>query len=333
MVTMNSNTRLEDVTLTFTSSSTVTSGAEYVGVYIEGSNILSTKLRVMVLNMTNYNPGGNVVGVLTRGDIASPELPTSADTLRGSTININTSGQVGGYASCVRVAGQNRVSERDMNNFLVGTNCSGTRLIAKETVSAGYLDMRASLVAAIGTGLTNCSLAEISQTNLSSVIILSYTRLQNHSANGLGFTTAQIPTNVVYTLYEATGTWSTAEFNETYYITPGTQNIANAIKTAGVEVPFVVEQDCIFHGITMNINNPIISNGIMTADIYHNSLVASNLIVSLSLSAVGGTTRIINDIISHKLLKGETLYTVVTGNGATGNQSTFHSLQVNFALL
>lgn len=333
MVTMNSNTRLEDVTLTFTSSSTVTSGAEYVGVYIEGSNILSTKLRVMVLTMTNYNPGGNVVGVLTRGDIASPELPTSADTLRGSTININTSGQIGGYASCVRIAGQNRVSERDMNNFLVGTNCSGTQLIAKETVSAGYLDMRASLIAATGTGLTNCSLAEISQTNLSSVIILSYTRLQNHSANGLGFTTAQIPTNVIYTLYEATGTWSTGEFNDTYYITPGTQNIASAIRTAGVEVPFVVEQDGIFHGITMNINNPIINNGVMTATIYHNSVVASNIITSLSLSAAGGTTRIINDLISHKLLKGETLYTVVTGTGATGAQTTFHSLQVNFALL
>jgi hypothetical protein len=333
MVTMNSNCRIEDVTLAFTSSSTVTSGAEYVGFYIEGSNVLSTKIRGMVLNMSNYNPGGNVVGVLTRGDIASPELPTSADTMRGSTININTSGQIGGYASCVRVAGQTRVSERDMNNFLVGTNCSGTQLIAKETVSAGYLDMRASLIAATGTGLTNCSLAEISQTNLSSVIILSYTRLQYHSANGLGFTTAQIPTNVVYTLYEATGTWSQGEFNETYYITPGTQNIANAIKTAGVEVPFVVEQDCIFHGITMNINNPIISNGVMTATIYHNSVVASNIITSLSLSAVGGTTRIINDVISHKLLKGETLYTVVTGNGAAGAQSTFHSLQVNFALL
>ena len=333
MVTMNSNTRIEDLTLTMTSSSDITSGAEYVGFYIEGSNVISSKIRTMVLNMSNYNPEGNVVGVLTRGDIANPELPTSADTLRASTLNINTSGQIGGYANCVRIAGQTRVSERDMNNFLVGTNCSGSRLIAKETVSAGYLDMRASLISATGSGLTNCSLAEISQTNLSSVIILSYTRLQNYSANGLGFTTAQIPTNVIYTLYESTGTWSTAEFNDTYYITPGTQNIANAIKTAGNEVPLVVEQDCIFHNITMNINNPIISNGILTSYIYHNSVVASNLITSLSLSAVGGTTRIINDLISHKLLKGETLYTVVTGTGATGNQSTFHSVQVNFALL
>jgi hypothetical protein len=83
----------------------------------------------------------------------------------------------------------------------------------------------------------------------------------------------------------------------------------------------------------MNINNPIINNGVMTATIYHNSVVASNIITSLSLSAAGGTTRIINDLISHKLLTGETLYTVVTGNGATGAQTTFHSLQVNFALL
>jgi hypothetical protein len=333
MVTMNSNCRIEDVTLTFTSSSTVTSGAEYVGFYIEGSNALSTKIRGMVLNMSNYNPGGNVVGVLTRGDIPAPEVPTSADTMRGSTININTSGQIGGYASCVRVAGQNRVSERDMNNFLVGTNCSGSRLIAKETVSAGYLDMRASLIAATGTGLTNCSLAEISQTNLSSVIILSYTRLQYHSANGLGFTTAQIPTNIVYTLYEPTGTWSTGEFNTAYYLTPGTQNVATTITNSTFSVPFIVEQECLLYGVYLNLNNPIINNGVMTADIYNNSIVSSNLIVSLSLSAAGGTTVTSNYVVSHKLLKGETLYTVATGTGATGAQTTFHSLQINFALL
>jgi len=333
MVTMNSNCRIEDVTLTFTSSSTLTSGAEYVGVYIEGSNVLSSKIRGMVLNMSNYNSGGNVVGVLTRGDIASPELPTSADTMRGSTININTSGQIGGYASCVRVAGQTRVSERDMNNFLVGTNCSGSRLIAKETVSAGYLDMRASLIAATGTGLTNCSLAEISQTNVSSVIILSYTRLQYHSANGLGFTTAQIPTNVVYTLYEPTGTWSTGEFNTAYYLTPGTQNITTTITTSSFSVPFLVEQDSILHGVYLNLNNPIINNGVMTADIYNNSIVASNRIVSLSLSAAGGTTVTSNYAVSHTLSKGETLYVVATGSGATGAQTTFHSLQINFALL
>jgi hypothetical protein len=333
MVTMNSNCRIEDVTLTFTSSSTLTSGAEYVGFYMQGSNVVSSKLRGMVLNMTNYNPRGNVVGVLTRGDIASPELPTSADTMRGSTININTSGQIGGYASCVRVAGQNRVSERDMNNFLVGTNCSGTRLIAKETVSAGYLDMRASLIAATGTGLTNCSLAEISQTNLSSVIILSYTRLQYHSANGLGFTTAQIPTNVVYTLYEPTGTWSAGEFNTAYYLTPGTQNITTTITTSAFSVPFIVEQGCLLYGVYLNLNNPIINSGVMTADIYNNSIVASNLIVSLSLSAAGGTTVTSNYAVSHTLNKGESLYVVATGSGAGGAQTTFHSLQINFALL
>jgi hypothetical protein len=333
MVTMNSNCRIEDVTLTFTSSSTLTSGAEYVGFYIEGSNVLSTKIRGMVLNMSNYNPGGNVVGVLTRGDIASPELPTSADTMRASTLNINTSGQIGGYASCVRVAGQTRVSERDMNNFLVGTNCSGTRLIAKETVSAGYLDMRASLISASGTALTNCSLAEISQTNVSSVIILSYTRLQYHSANGLGFTTAQIPTNIVYTLYEPTGTWSAGEFNTAYYLTPGTQNVATTITTSAFSVPFIVEQDCLLHGAYLNLNNPIINSGVMTADIYHNSIVASNLLVSLSLSAAGGTTRTSNYALSHKLYEEESLYVVATGTGAGGAQTTFHSLQINFALL
>jgi cytoskeletal protein CcmA (bactofilin family) len=333
MVTMNSNCRIEDVTLTFTSSSTLTSGAEYVGFYIEGSNVVSSKIRGMVLNMTNYNPGGNVAGVLTRGDIPAPEVPTSADTMRGSTININTSGQIGGYASCVRVAGQNRVSERDMNNFLVGTNCSGSRLIAKETVSAGYLDMRASLIAATGTGLTNCSLAEISQTNVSSVIILSYTRLQYHSANGLGFTTAQIPTNVVYTLYEPTGTWSAGEFNTAYYLTPGTQNVATTITNSTFSVPFIVEQDCLLYGVYLNLNNPIINSGVMTADIYNNSIVASNLIVSLSLSAAGGTTVTSNYAVSHKLNKYESLYVVATGTGAGGAQSTFHSLQINFALL
>ena len=332
MVTMNSNTRLEDVTLTFTSSSTTTPGADYVGIYIEGSNVVSSKIRGSVINMSNYNPEGNVVGVLTRGDIPNPELPTSADTFRSSTLSINTSGQIGGHANCVRIAGQTRVSERDMNNFLIATNCSGTQLLAKETVSAGYLDMRASLISAYGTGLVNCSLAEISQTNPSSSIILSYTRLQYHSANGLGFTTAQVPTNFIYTLYEATGSWSSAEFNATYYLTPGTVSIAAAITNPVVVVPMIIEQDSIIHGIFFNINSPIINSGVMTANIYHNSIVASNLVTSLSLSAAGGTIKTSNIQLSHRVAQGESIYVVAVGTGATGPQSDFHSLQVNFAL-
>ena len=328
LFTLGSNCRIEDVTLTLTSSTAVTAGAVYTAVNIDDGNIPSAKLRTMVINVTNNNPSGSCVGLLTTGNSTSPSIVTSADTIRGSTINLNTSGQQGGYAECIRVAGSNRASARDTNLFLTGTNCSGTQLIACETISAGYLDLRASILSASGdaTSYTNCSMAEISQTNPSSEIILSYTRLQYHSANSLGFTSAQIPTNIVFGIFD-TNNWTAGDFTSNYYLLPGTTRRIDAITDPTKAAPFVIEQDCILRGVYLSANASI-GASVMTLNVYHMD-PASTPVFSLSLT--GSVTNVSNNSKSYTFHNRDLMYVSVNGDGSIP-PTKLRSFQVNIGL-
>jgi hypothetical protein len=330
MFTLGSNCRIEDVTLTLTSSTAVTAGAVYTAVTVDDGNVPSAKLRTMVINLTNNNPSGSCVGILTTGTHANPSVVTSADTIRGSTINVNVSGQQGGYAQCIRVAGSNRASARDTNLFVTGTNCSGSKLIACETISAGYLDLRASILSASGdaTSYTNCSMAEISQTNPSSEIILSYTRLHYHHANALGFTSAQIPTNVVFGIFD-TNTWTDTEINKVYFLLPGTTTRTTALVSSANAAPFVIEQDCLLRGVYLSANASLVT-GVMSLNIYHMSVVPSNLVFSISIT--GAMTSTSNNTKSYTFHSGDSMYVTLSGNGATGNSPALRSFQANIGL-
>ena len=339
LFTMGSNARIEDVTLTLTSSSTVTAGAVYAAVNMDGSNIPSSKLRTMVLNVTNNNPSGSCVGILATGNIANPGTVTSADTIRGSTINVNTSGQQGGYAECIRVAGQNRVSARDTNIFLTATNCSGSRLIACETVSghSGYLDLRSSVVSATGdvNTISYSTVAEISQSDPSSQIVVSYTRLQNLEANGYGFTPAQVPTNLVFGLFRRNAHFVHNQDNRNYYLLPGTTERASAIENSTFAAPFIIEQDCLFRGFFFNANTSI-SSGSVKAQIYHNNTINSanplNPFATLQLDSSNGLSVTSNITTSYKFHKGDAMYVNISMALGTNDSSNLRSFQVNIGL-
>jgi hypothetical protein len=329
MFTLGSNCRIEDVTLTLTSSSAVTPGAVYAAVNVDDGNIPSAKLRTMVINVTNNNPSGSCVGVLATGNSTNPANVTSADTLRATTININASGQQGGYAQCIRVAGSNRTSARDTNMFATATNCTaGAKVIACETISAGYLDLRASVVSASGdaTTIANCSLAEISQTNASSEIILSYTRLQYHSANSFGFTPAQIPTNIVFGIFD-TNDWTNGDFIKTYYLLPGTGVRTTAISNAAAAAPFVIEQDCLLRGVFLSANASLGASSLLL-NVYHMD-PASTPIFSLSLT--GSSVATFNNTKSYTFHTGDFMYVTISGNNTTP-PTTLRSFQVNVGL-
>jgi hypothetical protein len=282
----------------------------------------------MVINVTNNNPSGSCVGLLTTGSSTSPSVVTSADTIRGSTINVNASGQQGGYAECIRVAGANRSSARDTNMFVTGTNCTGAQLIGCETVSAGYLDLRASIVSASGdaTSITNCSMAEISQTNPSSEIILSYTRLQYHHANSLGFTAAQIPTNIVFGIFD-TNNWTAGDFTSNYYLLPGTTRRTAAITDPTKTAPFVIEQDCLLRGVYLSANVSL-GASVMTLNVYHMDTTSTPV---FSLSLTGSVTNVANNSKSYTFHNGDLMYVSVNGDGSTPT-TALRSFQVNIGL-
>jgi hypothetical protein len=272
------------------------------------------------------------VALLTTGNYANPQIVTSADTLRGSTINVNTSGQQGGYAQCIRVAGSNRVSVQDTNLFLTATNCSGSaKLIGCETPSnSSYLDLRNCIVSASSdaTSIANCSLAEISQTNASSEIILSYTRLQYHHANTLGFTPAQIPTNITFGIYD-TNQWTEAEIERAYYLLPGTILRASAPTLTTSAAPFIIEQDCILRGVFLSANAPL-TTGTMTMNVYHSTVVPSNIVFTLSIG--GAIKSAVNNTKSYTFQNGDYMYVTLCGGGATSASPALRSFQANIGL-
>ena len=334
LFTMGSNCRIEDVTLTLTSSTTVTAGAVYAAVKMDGSNIPASKLRTMVINVTNNNPEGSCVGILATGNVANPGTVTSADTIRGSTINVNTSGQQSGYAECIRVAGQNRVSARDTNLFVTATNCSGSRLIACETVSghSGYLDLRSSVVSATGdvNTISYSTVAEISQTDPSSQIVVSYTRLENHEANGYGFTPAQVPTNIVFGLFRKNIHFDPGD-NNNYYLLPGTTERASATTDSDYAVPFIIEQDCLMRGIFFNANTTI-SSGSVKAQIYRGvTTISSNLVASIELNTPSGKV-VSNNTFSQRFNQGDEMYVNISMALENPHNTLLRSFQINVGL-
>ena len=117
LLTMNDNTRLEDLTLNLTSTNVTTN---LVGVDLPGTAADTAKLRGMVLNVDNRTvPTGsttNVYGILDGG--VGPLLPYdfALNFTRGCTINVYSNG--GGNKRAILVNAANTISLRDTNFYV-----------------------------------------------------------------------------------------------------------------------------------------------------------------------------------------------------------------------
>jgi hypothetical protein len=233
------------------------------------------------------------------------------------------------------VAGGNRVAARDTNLFVTATNCSGARVIGCETsVSSSYLDLRASVVSASADVLTisYSTVAEISQTDPSSQIILSYTRLQNLGANSYPFTPAQIPSGVLF------GVYSNQEFdhrdNGTYYLLPGTTLRTNLITNISFATPYFIQQDCLMRGLFFSANTTITS-GSVKALIYHNGITGANVIPIATTELNSSTSNVVSNLVfSYKFHRGDVMYVNLSMGLSGGNngQPGLYSFQLNVGL-
>ena len=326
MITMNSNTRLEDLTFNLTTSSTPFDST-YNLIKCTNGNSASVKIRTCVVNVFNYNPSGSAACFMSTGDSASVSNVMGADTFRGVTLNMTASGQRTGYSECIRVSGANRVSTRDAGIFLTGTNCSGATLICVETASAGVADLRSSLMSASGTSLTNCSLAEISQTNATSQIILSYSRIQNHLTNGKGFALEQAPSYLNYSLFGSGiggNTFSNQLKNKAYIMLPGNTLITGALLSVSDVVGTLIEQDQVLTQVSFVANTSV--SAPVTALVYPDTTL-TNPMFSLTLS--GSASNISNTSNTFKMTQGQQLVVQISGSSPGDYNSNLKSLQVN----
>jgi hypothetical protein len=118
MVTMGENTRLEDVSLTMTSSNATTN---LVGLNFPGTTSATAKLRTSVVTVDNsglaVGTTTNVYGVLSDGTGSLSAGTFSFNALKGSTINVksNGGGNKFGLYMPSGAGSANQISTRDLN--------------------------------------------------------------------------------------------------------------------------------------------------------------------------------------------------------------------------
>jgi hypothetical protein len=188
LITMGENTRLENVTLSLTSSNHV----QLRGIVFPGTTSTTAKVRTIVLTVNNSGAGAgtsNVYGVHSTGT-GTPAQQTSA--LRASTVTVNSTGA--GSKRGILVSTANNYHIRDSN--VVVTNSGTGSAIGVETNNASAaFSAHTSTISGTNSN-TPTAAADISQT-LGSITIAT-TDLINANANGLGFSTAVSPTIITW---------------------------------------------------------------------------------------------------------------------------------------
>lgn len=188
LITMGENSRLENITLTLTSSSHV----QLRGVVFPGTTSATSKVVNIILTVDNSTAGAgtsNVYGIHSNGT-GLPGEEFSA--LRASTLTVNSVGA--GAKRGILVDSASDFHMRD-SNIAVTNNGTGSAIGAETNNASATFTTRTSTISGINTG-TPSAAADISQT--AGIMTVATTDLLNANANGLGFSTAVSPNIIVW---------------------------------------------------------------------------------------------------------------------------------------
>ena len=160
-------------------------------------------------------------------------------------------------------------------------------------------------------------MAEISQTHASGNIILGYTNLENHGANGLGFTLNQTPTNIISAAIGAKGSvWPESTWNKKWFLVPGTGTVdvggpggdGSLPETAANATPYFIQQTALLHDIAVS-TYVSLGNSIIYAKMYCNAIVTPFLTLSLT-----GQSKITRDTTkSYRVVEGDQIFIEISG--------------------
>ena len=222
LLTMGENCRVEDVTLTLTSTGHHT----LVGVDFPGTSSVTSKLRPTVITVDNStaSSGGssNVYGVLCSGTGSLGTGNFSFNSLKGITVNVRSAG--GGNKRGIYVTGAGAITTRDFNLYVSGSTAGGGSFVGVETVNpTGQVQLRSSTI----YGLTS----DIKQSS-GSIELGPGTDLVNKTAGGKNFTTYVYPTTIFYgCIGSLSAAYEPAVSNYTAYLTPGAGPVQSASTT------------------------------------------------------------------------------------------------------
>lgn len=247
LVTMASNTRLEDVTLNLTSTNP--SASNLIGVLFSSCQG-TAKIRAMVINVNNSgltansNPT-NLYGIYSAG--YSSTIITSFDEVQRTSITVTGAGS--GNKRCLYSDNSNRFSMRDIN-FLVtdamNATYTGGSYIGVETVNSNsVVFIKASSVNGNAYNASNNS-ADISQTDGN--IYIGFTDLVNRNANNLSFTPLSDTSYITFGVNGILSNLINITAGKGYYwnnsfLVPGSISFSDFVGTASMLPYFPVRND------------------------------------------------------------------------------------------
>jgi hypothetical protein len=305
LVTMNTNTRLENVTCNLSSSGNF----NLTGVEFATGASINAKIRTTVWNITSTSLGSpTIVGALSSG-VSSTSF-SSGDAIARSTINVTSSST--GISRGVYVNGANRFTIRESVIFATGT---GSNIV-------GFECNNASSVVAIRTSTIDGLLYDVNRAL--GTMLIGGTDLVNNTANGNSFTATQAPASFSFGTINGLGT------NRRYYMLTGTipvGQLTNEAKTNAYDpllaLPVPVTQVSLIIAVTMAYQPALPVGTAITLFIYKNSSTTPEITLTM-LPADGGFKRL--DTQSFSISATDVIRVTLETTGNVGAGGAFQAV-------
>lgn len=310
LVTMGTQTRLEDVTLNLTSTANV----DLIGVDFPSGTPQTAKMRTMVVNVTSTATGScAVTGVRSAG--TSSTAISSANAIRASTINVSASGT--GEKRGILVSAANRFAIRDTNVFISGAAADN---VGVETDHPDAIcELKISTITGISSNVNQLLHHDINRTG--GTMVLTGTDLYRNDANGNSFTTTQEPANLFFGIVGNPGQ------DRRYYLVPGALPVAsvpdtaNTVWTAANVFPIPWNQPVIVFTFTLNFTGSIPADSTMVFNIHRGiagAIPAETAVLTIDLTENQKTKTITTQSAVFNQSDTMACTLVTTGNPGTG---------------
>ena len=316
LLTMGENTRVEDVTLTLTSSNATTN---LVGVRTPNTTSNTSKLRTCVVTVNNaglaVGTTTNVYGILDDGTGTLGPGTFSFNFTRGVTINVFSNG--GGTKRGILVTGANDITFRDTNIYVAAPTDAGstgsyhgvettnndsdaefrTCSISGPTTAGGYTGSDILQTAPIVGVITN-----------KGIQLGPGVDLINKTAGGKPFTTYVTPTTLIYGLQ--------GNVNDAVrYYWPGVQTAGDA-----TQVFYRFQQKCVVQGLSINLRvAPGGANTVVVTVLKSTTgVVGSGVATAMTATVAGASTSAFQYGVSVDFAQGDYLAVQTDGIPAAG---------------
>lgn len=252
LLTMGENSRVEDLSLTLTSSNATTN---LVGVRTPNTTSNTSKLRTAVVTVNNaglaVGSTTNVYGILDDGTGTLGPSTFSFNFTRAVTVNVLSNG--GGVKRGLLVSGANDITFRDTNFYVAAPTdpaSTGSYHGIETTNVDADAEFRTCSISGPSTagGYTGSDLLQTQPTigviTNKGIQIGPGTDLVNKTAGGKPFTTYVTPSTLIYGLH------GNAQ-NATHYLWPGVQ-----LNSDNTEIFYRFQQKSIVQGMSVNMRVP-----------------------------------------------------------------------------